>query len=37
VRIEGVALEDHRDVAILGGDIVDDPLADDRDEAFLIL
>ena len=28
VRIQGVALEDHRDVAILRGHIVDDPLAD---------
>ena len=28
VRIERVALEDHRDVAILGGHVVDDPLAD---------
>src|SRR5256885_11657323 len=26
--VERVALEHHRDVAILGGDIVDDPIAD---------
>ena len=28
VRVERVALEDHRDVAILGGDVVDDAVAD---------
>ena len=28
VRVQGVALEDHRDVAILRGDVVDDALAD---------
>ena len=28
VRVERVALEHHRDVAILGGDVVDDPVAD---------
>ena len=28
VRIEGVALEHHRDVPILGRNVVDDPLAD---------
>ena len=28
VRVEGVALEDHRDVAILGGHVVDDLVAD---------
>ena len=28
VRVERVALEDHRDVAILGRDVVDDPVAD---------
>ena len=30
VRVEGVALEHHRDVAILGRHIVDDPLADSQ-------
>ena len=28
VWVEGVALEHHRDVPILGGDVVDDPIAD---------
>ncbi len=28
VRVEGVALEDHRDVAILGGHVVDQAVAD---------
>src|SRR5256885_16236418 len=28
VRIEGVRLEDHGDVAVLGGDVVDDAVAD---------
>src|SRR4029453_5334963 len=28
VRIEGVALEDHRDVAVLRGHLVHDPVAD---------
>ena len=28
MRVEGVALKDHRDVAILGRDVVDDPIPD---------
>ena len=30
VRVEGVVLEDHRDVAVLGRQVVDDPVADAR-------
>src|SRR5205807_443014 len=28
VRVQGVGLKHHRDVAVLGGDVVDDPVAD---------
>jgi hypothetical protein len=28
VRVEGVVLEDHRDVAVLGGHVVDEAIAD---------
>ena len=28
MRVEGVVLEDHRDVAVFGGHVVDHPLAD---------
>ena len=37
VRVERVVLEDHRDIAVLGGDVVDDTLADqDRPVADLL-
>jgi hypothetical protein len=35
VRVERVALEDHRDVAILGRDVVDDAIADPQRPALI--